>query len=603
MGVGGSNGSAGAAVEVVQPDGQTLDSVNLTSGGQVDLDLPAIESGGTYGVRVDASTTSQAGTGTYSVTVSTPLTGELELDGASLVKTVGKLGQDVRLTFEGSAGQLVNLGLQGVKSAMVYLLQPDGTTLNTLSLVTNGKQDIDPSALPESGTYTVRIDPGSNGMGPYTSTLSTPATSTVELVVNGGASPVVVTRAGQDGRLPFSATAGQQLTLTTVTPSGKAADVFVYAPDGTTLRSGYASGTSKLGLPALTASGAYTARVDPTSNATGTYTLTLTTAGMGRAPGRRQLGSTGGGAGAAKGKGLAKVELPRPAEQQAGPTWEQLVAALEAEGAVPGNRAEVTKHYLFGGQRVAVRQAGNEVFYLFGDQLGSASLVVDWQGWKVSEVRYTPWGEVRWGWELDGSGYTDRLFTGQLAQNGEYVGRLYDYGARFYSPWLGRFVSADTRVPDGAEPREPEPLRLCRQQPAEVHGPGWPVLADLHCHRRSAHRRGGRRGAGGRATDDRQRGEWPTVAGGHRSLRGGQGRAWSAPCRRGRRRDAGGATLVTAVGAGAFSGVVAGQVEQATSNILEGKSVTEGLFNPADMIRDGAMSSILAGWGTSSARL
>ena len=225
VGVGGSNGSAGAAVEVVQPDGETLDSVNLTSGGQVDLDLPALESGGTYGVRVDASTTSQAGTGTYSVTVSTPVTGELELDGASLVKTVGKLGQDVRLTFEGSAGQLVNLGLQGVKSAMVYLLQPDGTTLNTLSLMTNGKQDIDPAGLPESGTYTVRIDPGSNGMGPYTSTLSTPATSTVELVVNGGASPVGVTRAGQDGRLPFSAEAGQQLTLTTVTPSGKAADV------------------------------------------------------------------------------------------------------------------------------------------------------------------------------------------------------------------------------------------------------------------------------------------------------------------------------------------------------------------------------------------
>jgi hypothetical protein len=66
---------------------------------------------------------------------------------------------------------------------------------------------------------------------------------------------------------------------------------------------------------------------------------------------------------------------------------------------------------------VATRQAGNEVFYLVGDQLGSASLVADWQGNTVSEVRYTPWGEMRWAWDLDGAGYTNRLYTSQLADS------------------------------------------------------------------------------------------------------------------------------------------------------------------------------------------
>lgn len=42
---------------------------------------------------------------------------------------------------------------------------------------------------------------------------------------------------------------------------------------------------------------------------------------------------------------------------------------------------------------------------------------------------------------------TDKRFTGQMAQAAGYVGSLYDYSARFYSPALGRFVSADTIVP------------------------------------------------------------------------------------------------------------------------------------------------------------
>jgi hypothetical protein len=48
-----------------------------------------------------------------------------------------------------------------------------------------------------------------------------------------------------------------------------------------------------------------------------------------------------------------------------------------------------------------------------------------------SDLRYTPWGETRWAWELDGEGYTDRLYTSQLRQARNYAGNLDDYGARF----------------------------------------------------------------------------------------------------------------------------------------------------------------------------
>ncbi len=46
---------------------------------------------------------------------------------------------------------------------------------------------------------------------------------------------------------------------------------------------------------------------------------------------------------------------------------------------------------------------------------------------------------------------TDRLYTGQRSEPD--LG-LYDYKARFYDPYLGRFVSPDTMVPDPVNPQQ-----------------------------------------------------------------------------------------------------------------------------------------------------
>jgi RHS repeat-associated protein len=120
---------------------------------------------------------------------------------------------------------------------------------------------------------------------------------------------------------------------------------------------------------------------------------------------------------------------------------------LSAEARPFGSELQSVKYYHLGGQRIAMRTQDtfnlqpSTLFYLSGDHLGSVSLTTDQNGGVVSESRYLPFGELRW---ESGAAQTDFGFTGQRAERS--LG-LMDYNARFYSPRLGRFVSADSVVP------------------------------------------------------------------------------------------------------------------------------------------------------------
>jgi RHS repeat-associated protein len=91
--------------------------------------------------------------------------------------------------------------------------------------------------------------------------------------------------------------------------------------------------------------------------------------------------------------------------------------------------------------------ANDGVFFLHADHLGSASLTTDASGTLVARQLYDAWGNVR----LRGDLKTDITFTGQRS-NLEQIG-LYYFQARYYASSLGRFVSADTLVPDGKNPQ------------------------------------------------------------------------------------------------------------------------------------------------------
>lgn len=111
------------------------------------------------------------------------------------------------------------------------------------------------------------------------------------------------------------------------------------------------------------------------------------------------------------------------------------------EKTVQGSQQNERKYYFVGANRIAIRENGT-LTWLISDHLGSTSVSVNASGNLVSSLRYTAFGEVR---AASGTTATDYRYTGQ--RNEAEIG-LYYYVARFYDPYLNRFLSPDTIVPD-----------------------------------------------------------------------------------------------------------------------------------------------------------
>jgi RHS repeat-associated protein len=115
-----------------------------------------------------------------------------------------------------------------------------------------------------------------------------------------------------------------------------------------------------------------------------------------------------------------------------------------------GNTSTMKSYYYHGSTRVAVHDGNGTgttgLSWLFADHLGSTSLTTNDSGTKTAEVRYKAWGE-------------DRYTSGTIPTTMKYMGQreesllgLYFYNARWYDPVLGRFIQADTLVPEPGNP-------------------------------------------------------------------------------------------------------------------------------------------------------
>ncbi len=80
------------------------------------------------------------------------------------------------------------------------------------------------------------------------------------------------------------------------------------------------------------------------------------------------------------------------------------------------------------------------VFYLYQDHLQNSVYQIDPQGNKTTSIRYRPFGEID---KLEGDDTVPQKFTGKEWDDSL---QLYYFGARYYDPALGRFITQDDQL-------------------------------------------------------------------------------------------------------------------------------------------------------------
>lgn len=271
-------------ITLVNPDGTTLvGPVTMMPGDTTPdfIDATTLPQTGTYTILVDPRSYYTNSLTLTLYDVPPDVTGTLTL-GTPFTVSITTPGQNARLTFSGTAGQRVSLALSSttIRITNVTVTNPDGTTLVTNSRGTGEALAFDPPAtLPQTGTYTVLIDPRGPETGSRTVTLyDVPPDVSGTIAIGGPSVTVTITTPGQNARLTFDGTAGQLLRLTisnvTMSPGG-GAWVSILNPDGTTLVAQQSISVLVIDLPTLPQTGTYTIFLDPIEVSTGSMMLTL----------------------------------------------------------------------------------------------------------------------------------------------------------------------------------------------------------------------------------------------------------------------------------------------------------------------------------------
>ena len=278
-----------AEVVVYNPDGTTLlPAFGFwgSGGGTPSLVLPM---DGVYSIEVNPL---YNWTGNITLTVSEDLSPPISIGGPSVPLDLNRPGQNGYLTFSGTAGQRVSLGMSDVTIAQgiccpnglgdVVVYKPDGTTLLSAFGFWGSGGGTPSFVLPVSGNYSVVVNPFYHWTGNVTVTVSEDLSPPIAI---GGPSVPMNFRAGQNGYLSFTGTAGQRVSLgmTDVTIAqgiccpNQVASVVIYKPDSTTLLSPYGFGAGGGGSPSvvLPVNGTYSIVVNPEYHWSGNITVTL----------------------------------------------------------------------------------------------------------------------------------------------------------------------------------------------------------------------------------------------------------------------------------------------------------------------------------------
>ncbi|MFJ2640412.1 RHS repeat-associated core domain-containing protein [Streptomyces sp. NPDC087511] len=271
---------ASMRVDLLGPDGKSVDVAYVSGGSTGRLDVDALPTSDRYDLWLDPA---NGATGTTKVTGSHYVdAGQLAVTGPDTELTIARPGQSGIAHFSAQLGRHISLGAksQGFPSyTSIEVRGPDGKVVESSFIASaESTSEWDSPALTSSGTYTLVLRPQNIGTGKLTLTLSNP-TVVPELTTTGPPADVTIDRCGQNAESTFQATAGDDLSLSF---SGNTFTTFssvtVLAPsgakviDGATLSVGSAR---TFQLPDLPETGLYRVEIDPYKGATGTFKLAL----------------------------------------------------------------------------------------------------------------------------------------------------------------------------------------------------------------------------------------------------------------------------------------------------------------------------------------
>ncbi|MCB0206552.1 MAG: RHS repeat-associated core domain-containing protein [Anaerolineae bacterium] len=169
-----------------------------------------------------------------------------------------------------------------------------------------------------------------------------------------------------------------------------------------------------------------------------------------------------------RGFALAKPRCNRAREPVSGVTTVYVAGIYEYQADA------TTKYYEGGGLRRAGYSTNNGVFYMLSDHLKSTSALVARNGVLNVKYFYYPYGARR---GVPFNTITAKDFTGQYHETALPGGEgLSYYGARWYDPKLGRFLSADTIVPNPSNPQDLNRFAYVRNNPLRFVGPSGHYL-------------------------------------------------------------------------------------------------------------------------------
>ena len=163
-----------------------------------------------------------------------------------------------------------------------------------------------------------------------------------------------------------------------------------------------------------------------------------------------------------------------------------VLAASEAFGSIPEAKAGRTLFHVFAGsQQICTFEPGSPMmggnvstnvgYYYHEDNLNSSSALSSSSGSQLEVDAYYPFGRTLTA-SPQASFKVSRQFTGQIKDDET---GLYYYNARYYDPELGRFIQADTLIPDLSNPQSYNRYSYVRNNPLRYTDPdGHGPIAD-----------------------------------------------------------------------------------------------------------------------------